>query len=217
MSSMMRVETSVTGFTVWLIISAGMLAACSPAAMWRSAVSMNSVASSSATGTSNRQARAEYSGCLPRLRSPCSNRSGCNTAPPVMSSGLCGVPKLGNAARNSATAAGDNSGNGTFNTCARSATISHAPPEIETTARPLGCQHAGAGDHIGGEQHILDRIHAHDAELAAHAVEHAVVADQRAGVSGGGRAVTSESPIFSTTIGFAAAMARRAAAAKFGA
>ena len=38
MSSMMRVETSVTGFTVWLIISAGMLAACNPAAIWRSAV-----------------------------------------------------------------------------------------------------------------------------------------------------------------------------------
>ncbi len=59
---MIRTETSVTGFTVWLTISAGMSAARNPAAMCRSAASMNSVACSSATGTSNRQASAEYSG-----------------------------------------------------------------------------------------------------------------------------------------------------------
>ena len=179
---MMRVETSVTGFTVWLIISAGTSAACSPAAMWRSAVSTNSVACSSATGTSNRQASAENSGCLPMMRSPCSNRSGCSTAPPVMSSGLFGVPKLGSAARSSAAAVSDSAGIGTSSTCARSATISHAPPEIDTTPNPRGSQHAGARDHVGGEQQVLDRVHAHDAKLAADAVEHAVVADQRAGV-----------------------------------
>jgi len=43
-------------------------------------------------------------------------------------------------------------------------------------------QYAGAGDDIGGEQQVLDRIDAHDAKLTAHAIEHAIVADQRAGV-----------------------------------
>ena len=49
-------------------------------------------------------------------------------------------------------------------------------------ADPLRLQHAGARDHVGSEQQVLDRLHAHDAVLAAYAVEYAIVADQRAGV-----------------------------------
>ena len=214
---MIRVETSVTGFTVWLIINAGTSAACSPAAMWRSAVSTNSVACSSATGTSNRQASAENSGCLPMMRSPCSNRSGCSTAPPVMSSGLCGVPKLGSAARSSAAAASDSPGIGTFSTWARSATISHAPPEIDTTPKPRGCRTP--------VRMITSAVNSRSSIESTRTMPswRQTPSNTRSSPTSAPvcacaeRAVTSDRPIFSTTIGLAAAIARRAAAAKLGA
>ena len=179
---MMRVETSVTGFTVWLIISAGIVGGMQS----RRDVAQRGQGEFGRKFRGDRhieQAGERGKFRLPaEERRPCSNRSGCSTAPPVMSSGLCGVPKLGSAARSSATAAVDSSGSGTFE---------HLRAIGDDFARAAGdrhhgqaarLQHAGAGDDIGGEQQVLDRIHAHDAELAAHAVEHTVVADQRAGV-----------------------------------
>ncbi len=65
---------------------------------------------------------------------------------------------------------------------ARSAAISQAPPGDGDHAQPASPQHARPGDDFGGKQKVLDRVDPHDAELPAHAVEHPVIADQRAGV-----------------------------------
>ena len=112
------------------------------------------------------------------MSSAFANSSGSSTAPPVMSSGLCGVPKLGSTETSAFAVASGSGGSGTPSTCRRSAAISQAPPETETSPSPFASDHAGARDHVGGEQQFLDRIHPHDAELAANAVEHAVIAHQ---------------------------------------
>ncbi len=216
MSSMMRVETSLTGFTEWLIISAGTVAARNPAAICRSAASTNSVACSAATGTSNRQASAAKS-CRARMRRPCSNRSGCSTAPPVMSSGLCGVPKLGSAARSSPTVASVSAGSGTPSTCARSATISQAPPEIDTKPSPRG-----SSTPVRVMTSAVNSRSSIESTRTMPSCRHTPSNTRSSPTSApvcacAERAVISDSPIFSTTIGLPAAIARRAADAKLGA
>ncbi len=168
----------MTGFSVWLIISAGSGCRFRPSEIWRSEAIWNSVASASVPGTSNRTASAENAGSWPMMFSALSNSSGSSTAPPVMSSGLCGVPKLGSTASSAvAVAARQRRQRNTFDLQAIGGDLAGAAGDGDQP-EAFAADHAGAGDDVGGEQQILDRIDPHDAELAANAVEHAVVADQ---------------------------------------
>ena len=179
---MMRIEVSLTGFTEWLIISAGTVEARNPAAMWRSAartkwgrclVGDRHVEQAGERGeflllAQNAQALLEQVGLQHRAAGDVQR-----------------IVRRSKARQRSTQFRG-----GGFRQ-RRKRQAEHLRTICDDLARTTGDRHepeaarlknAGSRDHVGGEQQVLDQFHAHDAKLATDALEHSVVAHQRAGV-----------------------------------
>ena len=81
---------------------------------------------------------------------------GSMTAAPVTSSGFCTVPYGGMIAASASRVDGASSGSAAPRSSARSATMSQAPPEIDTIPIPGFLSATKRGGRPGGDEHVLD-------------------------------------------------------------
>ncbi len=123
--------------------------------------------------------------CLSASTALTASPNRCGGASPSTSIGLACDHAGGSAASSAASVAGSSSASAPPRASSASAAITPGPPAFVTIARPSAADRTLACEQLGGGEHVLDSLDAHEPGAAEGGVVDGVLAGHRAGVRDG--------------------------------